>query len=83
MWDIHEIVPDVDLIETSERLRLEKHVANWTYLSSYLSRGVTREEVGIMIAIELGYKNRDHIVQRLVGKLSSMYKDYLQEELRQ
>lgn len=67
---------------TAEQKRdYHKVSANWTYLSSFLSRTeLTPELVGILIRIELEGKNREDIIDRLLSRLGSLLNKQLKTE---
>lgn len=57
-------------------------INNMTYLSVYLAdKKVTKEDVCILIKIELENKRRDYVFSRLLGKLTTFYRRELREEL--
>ena len=54
-----------------------RYSANWTYLAVKFAQGVTLEELGIMLRIELDRKRRDFIIGRLVSRMGMMLRDEL------
>ena len=56
-------------------------LGNWSYLSHFLANGPTREEVGILLKMELDGERRDFMITRLTGKLNTMYREELKKDV--
>lgn len=59
----------------------DRALGNWSYLSHFLSNGPTREEVGILLKMELDGERRDFMITRLTGKLNTMYREELKKDV--
>lgn len=79
MWKVKDIIPEE--LTRNQRRQYSRVGANWTYLASFLASGVTKEELGILLKLELEGKRRDFIITRLLGKLCTCYREYLYKEL--
>lgn len=79
MWKVNEIIPKE--LTYDQKHKYSKVCANWTYLAAFLATGATKEELGILLKLELEGKHRDFIITRLLGKLCTCYREYLYKEL--
>jgi len=68
-------------LSDEQRRIYSRYSSNWAYLSNCLTNGASREEVGIMLKIEIEGKKRDHIINRLLGRLATMYRQEIKKEL--
>ena len=59
----------------------DRALGNWSYLSHFLANGPTREEVGILLKMELDGERRDFMITRLTGKLNTMYREELKKDV--
>ena len=56
-------------------------LGNWSYLSHFLSNGATKEELGVMLKMELDGEKRDFIIHRILGRINSLQREALKKEV--
>ena len=58
-----------------------RYCSNWTYLAAHLAIGVSIQELGMLLYIELHGRNRPNMVNRLVGALGARMRDEFRGEV--
>ena len=61
--------------------KYKRYGTNWTYLAAHLAMGLSMQELGILLRIELDGQNRQSIVSRLVGALGVRIRDEFRGEV--
>lgn len=79
MWEVETMMPKE--LSAEELKTYRAWVANWNYLGIRLATGVSIADMWGMLYAEQTGKNRPVIMARLVGKLCTMYKEYLADNI--
>jgi hypothetical protein len=66
-----------------EVIRYGRISSNWTYLAAWMAGPITIDEIGIVLHIELAGRCRGNIINRLIGRLGSMLRGLVRDEVYQ
>ena len=64
-----------ETVTEQEWAKYVSYGSNWTYLAAHLARGLSTEELGILLYIEKRGRNRPNMIYRLIGALMSRIRD--------
>ena len=68
-------------VTKTQLTKYKRYGTNWTYLAAHLAMGLSMQELGILLRIELDGQNRQSIVSRLVGALGVRIRDEFRGEV--
>ena len=74
-----QILPEK--ITPRQREAYSRAIGNWNYCSHFLSNGATKKDIGILLKLELDGERRDFMLSRLLGRLTTFYREDLKKEL--
>lgn len=74
-----DIMPSTLTLE--QREKYSSHIGNINYLTDYLATEPSAYEVGILIKLEIEGKQRAYIFSRLLGRLATIVRKKMKNEL--
>lgn len=70
-----------ETVSAMQRAKYAQYGSNWTYLAAHMAMGLSDQELGILLRLELDGRNRQSIVSRLIGAIGARMRDDFRQEV--